>query len=77
MSTLSYTQDIKYITDLHGKRQEVVVPFKVWQRIMKELEILHKKQEILLDLQRSCREVKKQEKGELAEQTLEDFINEL
>ena len=37
-----------------------------------ELEELKEKQKILLGLQQACREVKKQEKGELKEQTLDE-----
>jgi hypothetical protein len=69
MQTLTYKpQDIKYITDTKGKRQEVVVPFNVWKSIIEELEALREKQQILLGLQQACREVKQQEKGELAEE---------
>lgn len=77
MPSLSYMKNVKYITDKKGKRQEVIVPFTVWKGITEELEALREKQQILLGLQQACKEVKKQKKGELPEQTLEDFLNEL
>ena len=77
MQSLAYKQNIKYITDTKGKRQEVIVPFNVWKNLIEELEGLHEKQQILYGLEQACQEVKQQEKGEHPEQTLEDFINEL
>lgn len=69
--------NIRYVTDTLGKRQEVIVPYKTWTSITGELEELREKQKILLGLQQACREVKKQEKGELKEQTLDEFLDEL
>ena len=56
---------IKYVTDTSGKRKEVIVPFQTWTSITEELEALREKQKILLGLQQACKEVKKQQKGEL------------
>ncbi len=71
------TGDVKYITDKKGKRQEVVLPFQVWKEVTDELEALREKHQILTGLQQACREVKKQEKGDIDEQSLEGFLNEL
>lgn len=68
---------IKYITDDTGKRQEVVIPFKIWKNLNEELNSLREKHKILEGLQQACREVKMQESGELPEQNLENFLNEL
>jgi len=69
--------NIRYVTDTVGNRKEVIVPYQTWTSITGELEALREKQKILLGLQQACREVKKQEKGELKEQTLEEFLDKL
>lgn len=69
--------DIRYVTDTVGKRKEVIVPYQTWTRITGELEALREKQKILLGLKQACREVKKQERGTLKEQTLDEFLDEL
>ena len=71
------TSGIKYVTDGKGKRQEVILPFRVWREITEELEALREKHQILTDLQQACREVKKQEKGDLDEQSIKGFLDEL
>ncbi len=75
--TIAATSEIKYVTDTAGKRTEVIVPYRTWTNITGELQALKEKQRILFDLHQACREVKKQEKGELEEQTLDEFLNEL
>ncbi len=75
--TPSVIKNVKYITDEKGKRQEVVIPFKIWSSVTEELEKLREKQQILLGLKHACREAKRQEKGKLPEQSLDEFINEL
>jgi len=69
--------NIRYVTDTVGKRKEVIVPYQTWTNITGELEALREKQRILLGLQQACREIKQQEKGELKEQTLDEFLDEL
>jgi hypothetical protein len=69
--------NIKYITDISGKRKEVIIPYQIWKSITEELESLKEKQKILLGLQQACKEIKKQKRGKLKEQTLDDFIDEL
>jgi hypothetical protein len=69
--------NIRYVTDTVGKRKEVIVPYQTWASITGELEELREKQKILLGLQQACRDVKKQEKGELKEQPLDEFLDEL
>lgn len=68
---------MRYLTDERGRPQEVVLPLKVWKKITGELEVLQEKQEILLGLQQSCREVNMQKKGKIHEKTLEEFLDEL
>ena len=72
-----YNQDIKYITDSSGKQLEVIIPFNIWKTITNELELLREKQKILLGLRQACNEIKMQERGELPEQSLDEFLNEL
>ena len=69
--------EVKYVTDEKGKRQEVILPFKLWKDVTDELEALREKHQILTGLQHSCRDVKRQKKGEIEEQSLEKFLNEL
>ena len=70
-------RDVKYVTDEKGKRQEVILPFQIWKDVTDELEALREKHQILTGLQQSCRDVKRQKKGEVEEQSLEGFLNEL
>ena len=68
---------VKYVMDEKGKRQEVILPFQVWKDVTAELEALREKHQILTGLHQSCRDVKRQKKGEVREQSLEGFLNEL
>jgi hypothetical protein len=70
-------RDVKYVTDNKGKGQEVILSFKLWKEITEELEALQEKHQILTGLKQACRDVKKQERGELPEQPLEEFLDEL
>lgn len=49
----------------------MILPFQVWKDITDELEALREKHQILTGLQQSCRDVKRQKKGEIAEPSLE------
>lgn len=69
--------NIKYVTDRAGKREEVIVPHQAWTNITEELEALREKQKILLGLKQACREVNQQQKGNLKEETLDEFLDEL
>jgi hypothetical protein len=75
--TLLSDYKIKYITDDTGKRQEVVIAFNAWRTINEELESLREKHKFLEGLKQACTEAKMQESGDLPEQNLEDFLNEL
>ncbi len=75
--SLSAYHSIKFITDERGKRYDVIIPFKIWKSINEELETLREKQQILSGLQQACKEAKMQERGELPEQSLDEFLNEL
>ena len=70
-------ENIKYITDEKGKRKEVILPFQIWKDVTDELEALREKHQILTGLQESCRDVKRQKKGEVKEQSLEGFLDEI
>jgi hypothetical protein len=69
--------NVKYVTDKKGKRQEVILPFQIWKDVTDELKALREKHQILTGLQQSCRDVKRQKRGEIEEQSLEGFLNEL
>lgn len=68
---------VKYVIDPAGKRKEVIVPFSTWTAMTKELDALKEKHKILLGLRQACREVKLQQKGDLKEKTLDEFLDEL
>ena len=68
---------VKYVIDPAGKRKEVIVPISTWTSLTRELETLKEKQKILLGLRQACREVKLQQKGDLKEKTLDEFLDEL
>ena len=70
-------ENVKYVTDEKGKRQEVILPFQIWKDVTDELEALREKHQILTSLQQSCRDVKRQKRSEIEEQSLEGFLNEL
>ena len=69
--------DVKYVTDEKGKRQEVILPFQICKDVTDELEALREKHQVLTGLQQSCSDVKRQKKGEIEEQSLEGFLNDL
>ncbi len=71
------TDKVKYVTDEKGKRQEVIISFNVWKDMVGELEMIREKNRILTGLKKACNDLKKQEKGELPEQDMESFLNEL
>ena len=72
-----YIQHIKYVTDMVGKRKEVIIPFRIWKKIIEELEALRDKQEILLGLKQASIEARMQDEGKMAEQDLAGFLDEL
>jgi|GEM_PF-1925943 len=76
MRTLSF----QYVTDVSGQKNAVLLNFKDWERIMKDLEELDKlkdKQMFFLGLKDAFEEVKliKQEKKK--PNSLKDLIHEL
>ncbi len=73
----TFTNSVKYITDSKGVQQEVILPIKLWEKMVDELEALKEKQNILLGIESACKEVKKAISEKPPEQTLEDFLNEL
>lgn len=74
---IAATMNIKYVTDTKGKRKEVIVPYQTWKNLTDELESLKEKEKILFGLRKACREVKRQERKEREEQTLDEFLDEL
>ncbi len=73
----SYINSIRYVTDIKGRHQEVIIPIKLWKDIVEEIENLKEKQNFLMGIKTACQEVKikRTEKG--SKQTLEEFLNEL
>ena len=64
---------IQYITDKKGHKTNVVIPFKDWEHLMKEMQ----KQRVLLDLKEAVSEVKTMLAGKKKMKTIEELINEL
>lgn len=46
--------EIQYITDTKGHKKNVVIPYKEWEKLMKEM----RKQRVLLGLKEAVYEVK-------------------
>lgn len=64
---------IQYITDTKGHKKNVVIPYKEWERLMKEM----RKQRVLLGLKEAVTEVKAMLAGKKKMKTIDELINEL
>ena len=64
---------IQYITDKKGHKTNVVIPYKEWEHLMKEMQ----KQKILLGLKDAVSEVKAMLTGKEKMKTIDNLINEL
>ncbi len=76
MRTLSF----QYVTDVSGQKNAVLLNFKDWERIMKDLEELDKlkdKQMFFLGLKEAFEEVKLIKQGKKKPNSLKDLIHEL
>lgn len=65
--------DIQYITDKKGHKKNVIIPYKEWETLMKEM----KKQRVLLGLKEAVSEVKEMIAGKKKMKTIDELINEL
>lgn len=65
--------ELQYITDKKGHKTNVVIPYKEWDHLMKEIQ----KQRVLLGLKDAVSEVKAMMAGKKKMKTIEDLINEL
>jgi len=75
--SVSVIPQVKYITDASGSCHEVIIPIQSWKNIVEELENNQEKKQILSGLKQACIEAKKQENGEMPEQSFDEFLNEL
>ncbi|HBR20964.1 MAG TPA: hypothetical protein DD713_00095 [Nitrospiraceae bacterium] len=64
---------VQYITDKKGHKTNVVIPFKDWEHLMKEMQ----KQRVLLGLKEAVSEVKAMLTGKEKMRTIEEIIDEL
>ncbi|MDO8283335.1 MAG: hypothetical protein Q7U10_12065 [Thermodesulfovibrionia bacterium] len=64
---------IQYITDTKGHRKNVVIPYKEWETLMKEMQ----KQRVLLGLKEAVSEVKAMAAGKKKMRTFKELIDEL
>ena len=65
--------EIQYITDKKGHKKNVIIPYKEWEKLMKEM----KKQRVLLGLKEAVSDVKAMIAGKKKMKTLDKLINEL
>ncbi len=64
---------IRYITDKKGHKTNVVIPYKEWEHLMKEMQ----KQRVLLGLKEAISEVKSMIVGKKKMKTIEELLHEL
>ncbi|MBI4654864.1 MAG: hypothetical protein HY752_07730 [Nitrospirae bacterium] len=64
---------IQYITDKKGHKTNVVIPYKEWEYLMKEMQ----KQRVLLGLKEAVSEVKSMIFGKKKMKTIDELFNEL
>ncbi len=64
---------VQYITDKKGHKTNVVIPYKDWEHLMKEMQ----KQRVLLGLKEAVSEVKTMLTGKKKMRTIYNLINEL
>ncbi len=64
---------IQYITDKKGHKTNVVIPYKEWEHLMKEIQ----KQRVLLGLKEAVSEVKSMIVGKKKMKTIDELFNEL
>ena len=64
---------IQYITDKKGHKTNVVIPYKEWEHLMKEMQ----KQRVLLGLKDAVSEVKSILAGKKKMKTIDELFNEL
>lgn len=65
--------EIQYITDTKGHKKNVIIPYKEWEKLMKEM----RKQRVLLGLKEAVSEVKAMIAGKKRMKTIDELINEL
>jgi len=65
--------EIQYITDKKGHKTNVVIPYKKWEQLMKEMH----KQRLLLGLKEAVSDVKTMMTGKKKMRTIKELINEL
>lgn len=72
--------NLQFVTDNSGHKNAVLVPFRTWEKIqkdLKELEHLRDKKTFLSELQEAIEEVKLAKEGKIKLQSAKDFLNEL
>ena len=65
--------EIQYITDTKGHKKNVVIPYKEWENLMKEM----RKQRVLLGLKEAVSQVKAMIAGKKRMKTIDELIDEL
>lgn len=64
---------VQYLTDNKGHKKSVVIPYKEWERMLKEME----KQRILLGLKSAVSDVKEMTAGKKKLKSIEKLLDEL
>ena len=69
--------NIEYLIDSKGHKKSVVIPYKEWQMLEKQRNILENKLRFIEELQNSVNEVKDVLKGKRKAKPMADFLNEI
>ena len=64
---------VQYITDKKGHKTNVVIPYKEWEHLIKEMQ----KQRVLLGLKEAVSDVKAMLAGKRKMKTIDELLNEL
>jgi len=68
---------INYLTDAKGKTKAVLIPISQWRQIEKELSHSKALAKLKNELSTAWKESKQLQTGEIENQTLGEFLNEL
>jgi hypothetical protein len=67
---------VQYITDKKGNKLSVLVPYKKWERLNNDYNMLRRKINILNDINNSLNEIKIAKKEGRELQSLSEFLDE-
>ena len=71
--------NVQYITSDSGHKNGVLIPFKDWKQIekdLKELEVLRSKQNLIADIKEAFEDIKLHKAGKKRLQSAKEFLDE-